>query len=127
MDRDELRQVLANLAENARQAMPDGGTLTVTCEEPTRGRLRIRVCDTGCGIQGEKLPRIFDAFYSTKDNGTGLGLAVVKRIVEAAGGTVRAESTVGRGTCIEVQLPSAVSSERDGPSRGGEPSDGAAR
>jgi signal transduction histidine kinase len=105
MDRDKLRQILANLAENARQAMPGGGTLTITCDRPTPNCLRILVRDTGCGISPDKLPRVFDAFYSTKDDGTGLGLAVVKKIVEAASGSVHADSEIGRGTSIEIQLP----------------------
>jgi PAS domain S-box-containing protein len=117
MDRDQLRQILANLAENSRQAMAGGGMLTITCDCPTQNRLRIQMRDTGCGISPEKLPRIFDAFYSTKDDGTGLGLAFVKKIVEAAGGTVYADSEVGRGTCIEIRLPIADQADRSDVSR----------
>ncbi len=108
MDLSKLRQVLLNLAENARQAMTDGGTLTLSCDKPSNHEARIQVCDTGAGIPAEKLPRIFEAFYSTRDEGTGLGLAIVKRTVEAAGGRVRVESAIDHGTRFEIYLPLAT-------------------
>jgi len=108
MDLSKLRQVLLNLAGNARQAMAHGGQLRLGCDRPSNREARIQVRDTGCGIPPEKLPRVFDAFYSTKDEGTGLGLAIVKRTIEAAGGRVKVESEVDRGTCFEIYLPLAV-------------------
>ena len=111
MDRDKLRQILMNIAQNGRQAITDGGSLTISCDRPAPGRVRIRLRDTGCGIPPEKLPHVFDAFFSTKDEGTGLGLAIVKKTVEAAGGSIRAESEVGQGTCIEIELPTAAQTQ----------------
>jgi signal transduction histidine kinase len=108
MDLSKLRQVLLNLAGNARQAMAHGGRLSLGCDMPSSREARIQVRDTGCGIPPEQLPRIFDAFYSTKDEGTGLGLAIVKRTIEAAGGRVQVESEVDHGTCFEIYLPLAT-------------------
>jgi signal transduction histidine kinase len=108
MDRGKLRQVLLNLAQNARQAMPEGGVLTITCDQPSALEGRIRVSDVGCGIAPDRLPHIFDAFYSTREGGTGLGLAIVKRTVERAGGRVEVQSQLGRGTCFEISLPLAA-------------------
>jgi len=105
MDLSKLRQVLLNLAENSRQALQRGGQLSFICDRPSDREVRIQVQDTGCGIMAEQLPRIFDAFYSTKDEGTGLGLAIVKRTIEAVGGYVKVTSEVDQGTCFELYLP----------------------
>ena len=107
-DRSKLQQVLINLAENARQALEEtGGRLSLACEAASPREARIRIRDNGCGIPPERLPRIFEAFYSTREEGTGLGLAIVKQIVEAAGGRIQAESEIGRGTSFEIHLPRA--------------------
>ncbi|HVP12652.1 MAG TPA: PAS domain S-box protein [Phycisphaerae bacterium] len=105
MDPGKLRQVLLNLVENARYAMAKGGQLTIKCDRLSDHDARIRVCDTGCGIPADKLPYIFDAYYSKREGGTGLGLAIAKQTIEAAGGHVSVESEVGRGTCFEIILP----------------------
>ncbi len=106
----QLEQVLLNLAINARDAMPRGGTLTLRCEgayEDGRRWIRIVVEDTGEGMAPEILERIFEPFFSTKppEKGSGLGLATSLGIVEQAGGTIRVESEPGRGTRFEVWLP----------------------
>lgn len=103
-DPDQLRQVLINLIQNAADAMPEGGRLSIStrCAD---GCLELAVSDTGCGIPKELLPKIFDPFVTTKTNGTGLGLAMVHSIIRAHHGTLRAESPTGRGATFTVRLP----------------------
>lgn len=121
VDRRQLEQVLMNLGLNARDAMPDGGTLTISVaadeidadyvEDHPWSRpgkyVRITVADDGAGIDDETLPNIFDPFFTTRTNtgGTGLGLSVTRAIVEQHGGLVRASSELGAGTAISVYLP----------------------
>ncbi|MDA1183824.1 MAG: ATP-binding protein [Acidobacteria bacterium] len=100
-----LRQVALNLAINACQAMPDGGTLRLVCAAASQDRVEIRVEDTGVGIKPEDLEKIFDLYYSTKDDGTGIGLSMVYRIVQMHEGEVEVQSTLGRGTVFRVLLP----------------------
>ncbi len=107
-DESMLRQALLNLAINACQAMPDGGTLRLACTDAPRGRVEIRVTDTGVGISQEHLGRIFDLYFTTKEHGTGLGLSMVYRIVQMHDGEIDVESTPGRGTTFRVLLPRAA-------------------
>jgi len=112
---DQLRRVIMNLVTNARDAMPDGGEIKVTVdtlfdhhENGKSGRFEmISVIDHGSGIPPSILARIFDPFFTTKPRGmgTGLGLAVVKQIVERAGGFVRIETVVGGGSNFQIFLP----------------------
>lgn len=102
VDRQKLKQVLLNLVRNAIEAMPTGGTLTVAAR-PQDGGVVIEVTDTGVGI--DPGIDVFDFFTSTKRGGTGLGLPISRRIVEAHGGTLAYESTRGRGTTFRVALP----------------------
>jgi PAS domain S-box-containing protein len=123
MDPGQLEQVLTNLAINARDAMPKGGRLAVDCEnvdvdttyaagrpglEPGR-YVRIRVTDTGSGMDGATLQRVFEPFFTTKPKGqgTGLGLATVYGIIKQAGGDVSIYSELGVGTRVHVLLPAA--------------------
>lgn len=108
-DREKLQQVFLNLYLNATDAMPRGGTLRVALGTEGDGLVEVRVADTGAGIEPEVLPRIFDAFYTTKDagTGTGLGLMVVKSIVTDHGGTIEATSDAGKGTEFYIRLPPA--------------------
>jgi PAS domain S-box-containing protein len=106
VEETQLRQVALNLCLNARDAMPDGGRLTVQTAAEADG-VRLTVADDGCGMSGEVRARIFDPFFSTKPRGSGLGLAVVRRIVEGAGGRVEATSEPGRGARFDVWLPAA--------------------
>jgi two-component system, cell cycle sensor histidine kinase and response regulator CckA len=106
IDPGQLEQALMNLAVNARDAMPDGGTLTFR----TRGLadvVRIEVADTGHGMDATVKARIFEPFFTTKPagEGTGLGLATVKSIVEQAGGTIAVHSEPGRGATFVIDLP----------------------
>jgi len=105
MDRGKLRQVLLNIATNAEHAMPDGGTLSVGLSKREGRDLHMTLSDSGCGISQDKLTRVFDAFFSTKDEGNGLGLSIAKQIVEAADGTIGITSEVGRGTTVDINLP----------------------
>jgi two-component system cell cycle sensor histidine kinase/response regulator CckA len=106
-----IEQVIFNLAANARDAMPDGGTLRIELarlpDEGAPTRALLRFCDTGVGMGADTLARIFDPFFTTKPAGlgTGLGLPTARALVEAAGGAVRARSEPGVGTDFEVELP----------------------
>ncbi|RKH70703.1 GAF domain-containing protein [Corallococcus interemptor] len=108
MDRRQIRQALFNVAVNAIQAMPQGGEVRVRARRDTHGgreQLRIDVVDGGPGIPAELLHRVFEPFFTTKAQGTGLGLAVVKRILEEHRGEIAVESAPGRGTTFTFWLP----------------------
>jgi len=102
----ELRQLLVNILHNSIEAMPDGGTLTVTTsvEHPM---IKISIKDTGNGIPEEHKSRVFSPFFTTKPDGSGLGLVIAKRIVTSHGGRISLESTKGVGTCFHIHLPVA--------------------
>jgi len=102
-----LRQAFLNLAINACQAMPNGGTLRLVAGPASRGRVEVRVEDTGVGIAPENLQKIFDLYFTTKDHGTGIGLSMVYRIVQLHDGEIEVQSTPGRGTTFKVLLPRA--------------------
>jgi two-component system cell cycle sensor histidine kinase/response regulator CckA len=105
-DRGQFEQVVLNLVLNARDAMPEGGTLTIaTAAHGRAARLLIR--DTGTGMSDEVKKHLFEPFFTTKDvgKGTGLGLATVYGIVQQAGGTIEVESAVGAGTAFTIALP----------------------
>ncbi|MHB2019274.1 MAG: hybrid sensor histidine kinase/response regulator [Candidatus Xenobia bacterium] len=113
-DQAQMEQVLLNLAINARDAMPEGGTLEIDSVAPgdahvlklKPGRYSvIAVTDTGCGIAKDVLERIFDPFFTTKPHGTGLGLSTVYTIVQQTGGSVWVYSEPGRGTTFKIYLP----------------------
>ena len=107
-DAGMLRQVFLNLAINACQAMPQGGTLRIVCAPVSHQRVEVRVEDTGVGIAKEHLSKIFDLYFTTKDHGTGIGLSMVYRIVQLHDGEIEVESTQGRGTTFRVLLPQAA-------------------
>jgi len=102
-----LRQALLNLALNACQAMPDGGTLKISCRGAANGRVEVDVEDTGIGIPPEHLQKIFDLYFTTKDKGSGIGLSMVYRIVQLHDGEIEVQSTPGRGTRFRLVLPRA--------------------
>jgi signal transduction histidine kinase len=104
MDKSKLREVLLNLTENAREAM-DGGTLTIRLGRVSRDEALIQIVDTGRGIPEGDLPMIFQGLRSTKTDGSGLGLLIVKRIVEDTGGSITVDSQIGRGTRFDIVLP----------------------
>ena len=102
-----LRQAFVNLAINACQAMPQGGTLRLVCAPASRERLEVRFEDTGIGIPPEHLGKIFDLYFTTKDHGTGIGLSMVYRIIQMHDGEVEVQSTPGHGTTFRILLPRA--------------------
>jgi len=99
-----MRRVFANLITNAIQAMPNGGELWIALKA-SQGSASVSIRDTGVGIPEENLPKLFHPLFTTKPKGQGLGLAVCKRLVEAHGGTISAESKVGVGTKFTVTIP----------------------
>jgi len=125
-DEGQIQQALLNLFLNARDAMPDGGTLTVatavTIADARTTSLfatikpgpfvQIRVSDTGHGIAHELQNRVFEPFFTTKDQGTGLGLSVVYGVVQNHGGFVNFESMIGQGTSFSIYLPHAGAMSR---------------
>lgn len=130
-DAGECVQLLLNLAVNARDAMPSGGTLSietdqVVVDETTAGPsspppglyVRVKVSDTGVGMVPEVLEHIFEPYFTTRPEGTGLGLPLVQEIVRHSGGTISVESTPGLGTAVTVLLPSAEELPSDHPSNG---------
>lgn len=107
-DRDQLRQVLLNLISNSYEAMPDhGGTVEIAAGQ-VDGRVRIRVADSGIGMDEATKNRVFEPFFTRKTRGIGLGLAVTRRIVDSHRGTISIESSPGGGSTFTVDLPSAA-------------------
>jgi len=110
-DPDQLDQAMVNLIANAIQAMPQGGTLTLTGRHNPRQRaVVLTVADTGVGIPRENLDVIFEPLFTTKAQGIGLGLALVKLVVETHGGTITVDSKVGTGTTFTIEIPTGLNS-----------------
>jgi len=106
-DSEQLRQVFWNLARNALQAMPTGGTLRATVQRQSHNRLRIAFSDTGRGMSPDLVEHLFEPFSSTT-GGTGLGLSIVYQIIRDHGGTINVRSQEGQGTTITIELPSEI-------------------
>jgi signal transduction histidine kinase len=119
-DSRQLKQVFWNLLLNASHAMLEGGKLIVDSRHktqvsslgsgvlgPASGFIEITVSDTGNGIPSDNIEKIFDPFFTTKDSGTGLGLAVVHRIIEGHKGKIEVKSKEGEGTSFKITLPMA--------------------
>jgi two-component system sensor histidine kinase HydH len=107
LDEDLIQGALDNVVQNALKAMPDGGTLSVStgAAEGLHQTLWVEVTDTGSGMDARQLQRAFEDFYTTRQDGSGLGLAFVRRVVEAHGGEVRLSSTLGEGTTVTIEFP----------------------
>ena len=103
-DEKQMKQVFLNLFKNAIEAMPNGGDIIIS-GVASKDIVNIRVTDTGCGIAESKIPKLGEAFYTTKESGTGLGLMVTYKIIEEHEGKLHFESSVGVGTTVELQLP----------------------
>ncbi len=104
-DAEQLKQVLLNLFINAVQAIPDQGTIEIKTWQESSSVVNVRVTDTGKGINPTDLGKVFDPFFTTKAAGTGLGLAVVHRIINSHYGQVDIQSEVGNGTAVTLQIP----------------------
>ncbi|MHC9086690.1 sensor histidine kinase [Luteimonas sp. RIT-PG2_3] len=111
LDRAEFELAVLNIASNARDAMPDGGTFRICADAVARG-IRIVFVDNGCGMSEDVAQRIFEPFFTTKSSasGTGIGLAVVERTIIEAGGDITVQSVPGMGTGLEILLPAAAPS-----------------
>lgn len=110
LDRQQMQQALLNLLLNALQATPPGGAVQITAAAGA-AEVRITIADQGSGIAPELLERIFDPYFTTKPEGTGLGLPIALQIIQAHGGTLDVGSTLGQGTTVEVHLPSGPPDE----------------
>ncbi len=104
LDSEIFKQALLNLLLNAEQAMPKGGEITIQASVNSES-LILNLIDTGKGISAEGLENIFKPFYSTRPGGTGLGLPTTKKIIERHGGTIEAQSEIGKGTKFSICLP----------------------
>jgi len=110
VDRERVTEVIKNLIINSFDAMPRGGTITISTKDTRfneRPFVALQVADTGVGIPADKLDKIFEPFYSTKPNsdGTGLGLPISKKIIEGHGGFIKVDSTPGKGTSFTLFFP----------------------
>jgi signal transduction histidine kinase len=105
-----LEQVFLNLILNALQAMPGGGTLTVSAAV-SGGWVEVQLSDTGAGMSAETLSHLFQPFFTTKPQGTGLGLVITRQIIDQHRGSVHCESTPGQGTTFTIRLPLAEAAQ----------------
>jgi signal transduction histidine kinase len=104
IDSEQMRQAIENLLRNALEATPEGGEVSLRAQASAR-ECTIEVRDTGTGIDPAHLSKIFDLYFTTKRNGTGIGLAVTQQIVAAHGGTIEVDSAPGRGTTMRIRIP----------------------
>ena len=125
VDATQIHQVFMNLFVNARDALPHGGSITATATnlviDDTNAKLHVNVragsyvaiaiADTGVGINSKDIDLIYDAFFTTKEMGTGLGLSTALGIIKAHDGDIHVDSEIGRGTCFTIYLPAVTNSE----------------
>ena len=104
LDSEQITQALGNLIKNAIEAMPDGGALSVSAQPINDKKVRIKIQDTGIGMSPETLSQIFEPYYTTKDTGTGLGMAIVQRIITDHDGEIFVETEEGVGTTVSIEL-----------------------
>ncbi|MDB5084726.1 MAG: domain S-box protein [Bacilli bacterium] len=101
---NQLKQVFLNLIKNAIESMPEGGRIVIKIKDDGE-QIRIRICDQGEGIPADRLAKLGEPFYTTKENGTGLGLMISQKIIAAHGGTLDLFSELGKGTTVNIALP----------------------
>ncbi|MHB8172583.1 MAG: ATP-binding protein, partial [Thermincolia bacterium] len=106
-DENQLRQVFVNILKNAIEAMPGGGEILIKVKPAGDNMVLIRFIDEGYGIPEDKMPRIGEPFYTTKENGTGLGLMVSYKIIENHQGRIEVSSKINKGTTFDIILPVA--------------------
>jgi len=104
VDAEKMKRVFVNIIKNAVEAMPKGGKLTISSSE-SNGNLEVAFTDTGIGMPKDVLEKLWTPLFTTKAKGMGLGLPICKRVIEAHGGSISAESTVGKGTTFTVTIP----------------------
>jgi signal transduction histidine kinase len=104
IDEASMRGALMNVMLNAVEAMPDGGVLSISVEQ-TEETLRLEIADTGSGIDEEHATKIFEPFYTTKEQGLGLGMPYAKKIIDQHAGTISLSSQLGEGTTIRIVIP----------------------
>ena len=119
LDRETFRSAVLNLLINAVQAMESGGQMVVRTRAAGLGVL-LEMIDTGPGMDAETLAKVFRAFYTTKQGGSGLGLPTARKIIEAHGGTIDIESAPGRGTKVTIWLPAPPRLPTGGPAAEGD-------
>jgi two-component system nitrogen regulation sensor histidine kinase NtrY len=113
LDREQIKRVLLNLLDNAVAAVEENGEIKLsTAYDPRRGMVRLEIADNGCGLAPEIRAKIFEPYFSTKENGTGLGLTIVSQIIEDHRGYIRALPNHPRGTRFTIELPASEESER---------------
>jgi signal transduction histidine kinase len=100
-----MQEAFWNLVNNALQAMPDGGRLTLAAKLQAGKEIIIEISDTGQGIPEENIRRIFEYYFTTKEKGIGLGIPLAHKIIQEHGGTIRAQSEAGRGSTFQISLP----------------------
>ncbi|MBI5418271.1 GAF domain-containing protein [Candidatus Poribacteria bacterium] len=109
-DKEQMKQVFLNLILNSFQAMPDKGVLTISSEASDKNII-ISIADTGCGIQEKNLSKIFEPFFTTRQDGIGLGLSVVQRIIDSHNGKIEVKPVYPKGTMFIIKLDSSLCSE----------------
>ncbi|MDD5504311.1 MAG: ATP-binding protein [Candidatus Omnitrophica bacterium] len=105
-DEDQMQQIFFNLIRNAAQAIKEEGEIAINAKEDS-GKIKVEVSDTGCGIPEDKIKKIFEPFYTTKSDGNGYGLSIVREVVWRNKGEIRVESKVGKGTVFYLEFPKA--------------------
>ncbi|RIV22842.1 GHKL domain-containing protein [Alicyclobacillaceae bacterium I2511] len=104
-DENQLKQVFINILKNAIEAMSKGGTIRMSIHtKPEDAEVTVRICDEGVGMKADQLQRVGQAFYTTKEQGNGLGMLVTSKIIQSHGGRLDIRSTPGKGTCVDVVL-----------------------
>ena len=105
MQREHLSQILVNVLLNAREATGEHGQIRIQAAADTEETIVVSIRDNGPGIAADRIERVFEPYYSTKEKGTGLGLSIVRHNIEMYGGSARAESELGKGATFVLQFP----------------------